>query len=453
MAKLNTCYTQAEVELVFQELPFGMEALYDRMAEVILAREPTQRAFIQKILNVVSCALQTLTIAELSAIVDDKDILDLEKMVVELCSGFVIVDNSGNVSLTHQTAREYLFENTGLHKFTVNQQLANKDLFLSCMGSLTTASLRSKISQKRIPESFAYAACRWSSHLIQMSHDCDECSAALSKFLTGSWVLIWIYYLSSRESLNMLVRSAKHLARFVTRCRQNASRNMTHAQIQNLEVFASWAVDFVKLAGKFGRSLRRNPESIFKIVPSLCPQSSSIFQQFGKQESRSLSLSGFADSHWDDSLGRFSFVSDSYASFLHAAGSYIFVLLPSGSIIVYDTSTFDQQAFSPFKHGEWIDRMQTNSTGTMLVSYGYRTTKIFSVATGKCTHTVPHVEVGPRPLLLHLKANILVVGLDEDKSLYSLNLDQNQPAWDLVAELEEPEELPGKQSRLMAFVV
>lgn len=446
VARLNTCHTQSEVERAFQDLPLGMEALYDRMSDAILARDTAQRDFVVRILHFVTCSVGIFTILELAEAVNDKEILDLEGMVVDLCSGFVVVDNSGNVSMVHQTAREYLLDDSGLRKFHVSRTLAHKELFLSCMYCLTTTNLRGKISQKRAPHFLSYAARGWSSHLAELPLDCTDSTAALTKFLTGLWVLIWISYLSSTENLNMLVRASKHLTRYVMKRRQENDTSQSHTHVKELELYESWAVDFVKLAGKFGRNLRRNPESIFKLVPSFCPQSSAIYQYFGRQEARSLSVSGFTKSNWDDSLSRFSFTSDTYASFIQAAGTHIFILLSSGSIFVYDVSTFEQQVNSPIQHGERIYRMQTNSSGTLLISYGYRTTKVWEVVTGKCTLTISNIEIGLRPLFLHLKGRMLLVGTDEDKCVYSLDLDHPSPEWVLVVELEEVEELPGKQS-------
>lgn len=65
--KLNLCHTPADVELALQQLPVGMEAIYDRMASSI-AQNPsvTDRALASTILQGVTSSLRVFTVAELS---------------------------------------------------------------------------------------------------------------------------------------------------------------------------------------------------------------------------------------------------------------------------------------------------------------------------------------------------------------------------------------------------
>jgi WD40 repeat protein len=194
----------------------------------------------------------------------------------------------------------------------------------------------------------------------------------------------------------------------------------------------------VKLAGKFGRTLIRTPESIYKLIPPFCPHNSVTYQQFGKAEARNLSVSGLSANTWDDSLGRFSSNFGSFASFIQAAGSHIFVLVSSGSVFIYDSFTFADTAFSPIRHGERVYRMQVNSTGAVLVTYAYRTTKVWDVATGACRLSVSNVETGLRPLAMLLKNDLLLVGTD-DKCVRTLNTKETSPSWKMVADYNEHE--------------
>ncbi|KAJ5740559.1 hypothetical protein N7493_000431 [Penicillium malachiteum] len=109
--KLNACYTLNDVERVLQELPSGMEALYDRMALSIAENpSPSARVLALTILQCVACSFRTLTVTELSQILHDdrSGMLDLQQSIADLCGGFVVVDNSGNVIMIHHSAREYL---------------------------------------------------------------------------------------------------------------------------------------------------------------------------------------------------------------------------------------------------------------------------------------------------------------------------------------------------------
>lgn len=437
------CHTYADVELALQELPVGMEALYDRMASSI-AQSPssTDRALALTILQCVTCSLRVLTVAELSQALDEdtSKLLDFQRSIVDLCGGFVVVDNGGNVAMIHQTAREYLLSGSN-HPFRVDRNAAHKQLFLSCMRCLMAIGLRAKINRNQIPEFLNYAASSWSSHLTSTPLDCGQAVEVLNTFLTRQWVLTWIQILASNKQLRVLIQASKDLSKYSAKQKEyDAAWNEKNHHDFEQELFESWAVDFVKIVGKFGKNLRRDPESIYKLIPPFCPQNSSIYQLFGKMEAKSLMVSGVSSENWDDSPTRISLGFGIYASFISAAGSHIAILASSGSIFIYDSSTFEEAEASPIKHGERVYRMELNSTGTLLATYGYRTTKLWEISTGKCKMSVENIESRPRPLAMLLANNStkLLVGTD-DRRIRSLSLSQSSPTWQLVAELEEPE--------------
>ena len=441
--KLNTCHTQADVELALEQLPVGMEALYDRMASSITHNpSATDRALASIILQSVTCSLRVLTVIELSHALheDASRMLDFQRSIVDLCGGFVVIDNDGNVAMIHQTAREYLLGGND-RPFHVDKNVAHKQIFLSCMRCLMGTGLRTKIKGDRKPEFLDYAACSWSSHLRFTPVDCTQTVDILNKFLTGYWVLTWIQVLATTQQLPVLVRASKHLSKYSARQkRYDAAQNVEDLRLVKQELVESWAEDFVKIVGKFGMILRRNPESIYKLIPPFCPATSAIYQQFGKTQYKSLSVSGLSTEKWDDSLARMSFGYGTYASSISAAGAQIAILISSGSVVLYDSSIFEEATTSPIKHGERVYRMELNSAGTLLATYGYLTTKIWDISTGTCTISVENIESRPRPLAMLLTNNstMLLVGSD-DRRIRSLDLNQTSPTWQLVAELEEPE--------------
>ncbi|TLS23922.1 hypothetical protein PpBr36_08240 [Pyricularia pennisetigena] len=439
--RLNSCYTQVDAEVALEELPGGMKALYDRMAASISAKSSPEREFATKLLNFAACSVRTLKVIELSQALGKDDFFDMQRTVADLCGGFAVIDNGGNFTLVHHSAREYLLdpESNSIRAFGLARSEAHRTIFLSCMRSLTATGLRGQIGRGSMPEFVNYAAGDWSSHLVAAPVGCRETANAMRKFLSGPWVLIWIHLLATTERLGVLVRASKNLSRFAAAAREHdALSGDTHQKIKELELLESWAVDFTKLAGKFGGNLRRNPQSIYKAVPALCPHDSAVYQQFGKIEPRALTVSGFSSNNWDDSLGRLSFGFRNYAAFIQVAGAHVFILISSGTVLIYNSVTLDHHSTSPIKHGERLYRMQANSRGTTLVTYGYRTTKVWQVSSGVCTATVPNIEIGLRPLVMLLKGNTLFVGTD-DRCIRMLDLGQQSPVWTLVAELEEQE--------------
>ena len=420
-----------------------MEALYDRMA-LSIAQNPsaTDTVSASTILQCVTCSLRVLNIAELSQALneDTSTMLDFQRSIVDLCGGFVVIDNGGNVAMIHQTAREYLLRGND-RPFRVDKHAAHKHLFLSCMRCVMTVGLRAKVKGNQKPEFLDYAASSWSAHLTSTPLECEQTVEVLDKFLNGNWVLTWIQLLATSGQLRVLIQTSKHLSKYSAKQRGNgAARNGNSYYIVKQELIESWAVDLVKIVGKFGAILQRNPESIYKLIPPFCPQSSAIFQQFGRMKDKSLLVSGLSTEKWDDSLARMSFGFGTYASSISVAGAHIAILVSSGSVILYDSAIFQEVTASPIKHGERVYRMELSSTGTLLATYGYLTIKIWEVSTGKCKLSVQNIKSRPRPLAMLLANNSdkLLVGTD-DRRIRSLNLNETTPTWQLVAELEEPE--------------
>ena len=420
-----------------------MEELYDRMASIVAGHPSlTDKAFASTILQFVSCSLHTMTVAELSQALheDTSKLLDVQRSIVDLCGGFVTIDNGGNVALIHQTAREYLLA-TEDRAFHVDRDDAHRQIFLSCMRCLMASNLRTKVKGGQGPEFLDYAATSWSSHLKLGSVHGGLVVEALQKFLSGSWVLTWIQVLAASNQLGVLVQASKHLLFFSARLSVfEAAQNETGFQSLRQEQMDSWAEDFIKIVGKFGTILMQNPESIYKLIAPFCPPNSAIYQQFGKMKDRSLVVSGLLSENWDDSLARMSFGFGTYATSILAAGAQIAIMISSGIVVLYNAATFEMSAVSPIRHGERLYRMELNSTGTLLATYGYLTTKVWEISTGNCTLSAKNVDSRPRPLAMLLANNstTLFVGMD-DRRIRSLDLRHNSPAWQVVAILEEPE--------------
>lgn len=328
--------------------------------------------------------------------------------------------------MIHQTAREYLLGDAD-RPFHVDRDLAHEQLFLSCMQCLMSSGLRAKVNQNT-PEFLNYSETCWSSHLVSIPPDREPVAKVLSRFLVGHWVLTWIQVLAKENRLRILIQASKHLSEYAARRkRQGTSRTGKQAVVEQ-ESIESWAVDLAKLVGKFGPTLRRNPASIYKLIPPFCPRNSAIYQQFGKAETRALMVSGISTRTWDDSLARLSFGSGIYASSISAAGAQIAVLASSGNVSLY---------------GSYVYRMTLSNSGTLLVTYGFRTTKVWETTTGRCKLMVENIESRPRPLamLLTNNNNTLLVGTD-GRRLQTLDLNEATPTWQLLAKFDE-EELEG----------
>ena len=418
-----------------------MEALYDRMASAIAGNlSATNRTLATNILQFVTCSLRTLTVAELSHGMEEDvpQLLDFQRSLVALCGGFVVIDNSGSVAMVHQTAREYLLGNDS-RPFHIDEDLAHRQLFSSCMRCLMTVGLRTQVKRNQKSDFLDYAISSWSSHLALIRVACKQTFTLLNDFLTGQWVLMWIQILATESRLGELVHAASDLSTFLTKHDRSFSGPLGDSWLSK-EIAQGWTIDLIQLVGKFGTILRRDPESIYRLIPHFCPQGSSVYQLFARTKDKSLVVSGISAKQWDDALAHISFNPGTHASAIAAVGARVVVLFPSGSVHLFDASIFGECTGSPLEHGERVYMMQLNCTGGSLATYGYRTTKVWDLESGQCKVSIENTESRPRPLDMIFTANAdtLIVAMD-DKRVRSVSLDQLLPAWQVVAELEETE--------------
>lgn len=437
--KINECHRETDVEKALQQLPPGMEALYDRMAQSIAdMQSEIDKALSESVLEWVTCSLRPLTVAELSQAMekDTAEILDFQRSIKDLCGGFIIVDNGGNIEMIHQTAREYLLSNQD-SPFKINRRAAHEKIFIRCLNCLMIFGLRAKIARNTTPEFLDYAATSWFSHLSSSPVGSKNVLAILMKFFKGTSLLSWIQFLAQSRQLRALIQVTTHLTSFAIKLREfDAEISPLERRITESEVIESWGVDLVKIVGKFGTNLMRAPESIHKSIPPFCPKDSITYQTFGRKEAKNLIVTGFSNTCWDDLLARISFGSEAYASSILAVGSHVAVLASSGTVLVYHASTFEE--ILQIHHGERVHRMQLNQRGSLLVSCGYATTKVWKVSTGQCIAMAQNPEGRPRHV------NILFGNEDRtifiafgDKRLRSIELGQSQPSWELLADFEE----------------
>lgn len=436
-----------------------MDSLYDRMA-LSIADNPSasHRALASTVLQCVTTSLRSLTMAELLQALhgDALDMLDPRQSIKNLCGGFVVVDNDGNVSLIHQTAREYLFGRAD-SPFLVDHGAAHRQMFPRCMRCLIAIGLRTKLGKSQKLDFAHYAATSWSSHLVAASADSDEREIVetLSQFLTGQWVLTWIQILATSDQLGLVAQASKHPIKHYTLvlgCRDAAhvEQSISHTEHQLL---MSWAEDFVRVVGNFGTILRQDPEAIHTFIPPFCPQNSAVYKHFGNTKNQSLVVSGLPNLNWDDWLTRITWQGGSCGSLLLVSGARIYILAGK-SVVICDAIMMGEETASRLGHSESISLMEMNSTGTILATYGRKTTKFWDLSTGECNMTVENRESTQHELAMRFTKNDtrLLVGT-QGRQIFSLDLESFSPTWQLLTEFKG-EALDGSSmewSTYMAF--
>ncbi|XDG07500.1 hypothetical protein ABKA04_007115 [Annulohypoxylon sp. FPYF3050] len=439
--RINSCHTRPDVERALEELPSGMEALYNRMASSVQSQpNVNDRNLGLNILGWTTCARRLLSVEELGDALENNGVLEIHRTIGDLCGGFVTVDHEGKATMTHETAREYLVrggKKRGL--LAIDSNTTNDMIFKRCIARLTDSSLRSQINRNRPPALLGYAMSSWSHHFVHGSITNPDILEIVMSFLGGPHILTWIHVAARAKELRALVTASRHLVEVAFKLRKMENEE-SPIQRQAAAIIEGWATDFIKIVGKFGSNLRKHPDSIYKLIPPFCPQDSMIYQQFGRKESRSLQISGFTSTNWDDCLARFTLAQGVVASSVITAGSRIALLTvirKLSQIIIYNAATFEEQR--RITHPERVLSIQSNKLGDLLVSYGYLTTRLWNVATGECLKIIKNPPKRPRPhsILFDEKRGLVLVCF-EDRAIRTFTLeDDDIEHYELLVQIDE----------------
>lgn len=396
LEEILSCHTQQAIEQTLDEIPAGMSALYQRM-ELAVANnlKEANRILARTLLVWIVCAYRPLTLKELSQALTPEfpEFLDLKRTILDVCGQFVVVDHSSHVVMVHKTARDYLTKTPGL-QLSIEEKASHGELFAKTISFLLRPELRSKLGRNhqaiRTAEPFLiYAATSFPYHLRQAATTSEEMMDMLAMFFKKPSVLAWIHSLALFSQLEVLVTAAQVLTWFGSLNRKlNIEKNPLLHRLQDLELFELWATDLVKIAAKFGRHLRFDPTAIYKIVPPLCPRNSIIARQFGKNDFPALSVSGISNTIWNDCLARVSLPNGAKAWKINCAGRHIAVLSSTGSIVLWDSFNFEVTC--TMCHAEFVTEMCFNSKCDTLVSYGFKTTKIWAIPSGQLVADIPN---------------------------------------------------------------
>lgn len=440
--KINSCHTKANIEEALSNLPPGMESLYDRMAvsiQTLLTDEG--RSLGKKLLGWATCAQRLLKVEELSDALSNEGLIEIHRTIGDLCGGFVVVDIEGKISMIHETARQYLIQGShnGEKPLMIDRTSTHLSLFKRCIQRLMDPAIRSLINRNKPPALLDYAAKFWFVHLLHCSLRDPETIDTVVKFFKGPQVLTWISITARDQELKALVVASRYLLDVVNKLRRHENGESL-GYYQALNTIEGWATDLVKIVGKFGPMLVQNPEAIHKLIPPFCPESSMIFQQFGRKESKSIQVGGSRNNiAWDDCLARLSMDEGFAASAVVTGGNHLAILTTSrksSTIIIYNALTFDKQR--RLIHHERVFSVQLNQLGSLLMSYGYLTIRVWDVATGNCIRVIKNPPKRPRPQTMIFNENdrhVLVGG--EDRIVRSFSLEEGDEQWSIRAEIKE----------------
>lgn len=434
MSEILQCHTQDDIEKVLEELLPGMESLYQRMeANIARNNKSSDVELTKSILSWAICSRRSLTIeGMLEALKPDfPTILDLKHTINQVCGQFIVIDSQGLVSMIHHTAQEYLTK-TGNLRCGVEITLTHELLFSRCMQTLLEPNLRGQLEHSSPSDFLSYSATSWAYHLNLSSAGLESSLTLLIQFLQNYAVLTWVHYLATFGQLKILVQASQALALFVRKRRRlNSDRISSFYRSKDLETLELWATDLVKILGKFGATILENPDSIYGLVPRLCPLSSAVFRRFGNDlTSPDLVISGISNITWDDSLARVSVGNDLQAEKVIVSDRYFAVLASNGTISIWNAISF--QKMHILSHQEHVSAMCFSNSGDMLASCGSRSTKIWNIFTGRPIHSTANPwDTQALDVKFAADDTFMVMG-SNDRHVRRLSLDTISSGWQIL---------------------
>ncbi|OIW22408.1 WD40 repeat-like protein [Coniochaeta ligniaria NRRL 30616] len=369
--------TVEDVHAVLEKVPEKMSELYISNLKK-LESSPT-KTLAKHIITWALCSVRPLTVDQMKDAIklslDTTLSRDLRTSLQHLCGQFLDVDKQSQIQVIHETARAFLTMETLDSELRVDLPEGHKMIATACLKHLTSDELkyskrrRSAVTINKL--SIAdYACLRFSEHILRASSSSDELFNLLTEFFNTN-VLSWIECVVQLRDLDCLIRTARHLTRYL-------QRRSKHVPMIGGDL-GTWAVDLPRIVTQFGLNLLSNPTAIHTLIPPFCPRNSAIFRHFGYAED-GIKLIGAWKAGWDDRIFSISY-HDTYATAVAALDQRFVVGLADGRLKVYRTSTCEE--LTTLVHGMSVSMLQFGATSKLLASVGLRSLKLWDTVAGK----------------------------------------------------------------------
>ena len=445
------CHSEDAIQDALRDIPNDMNDLYRRM-ELSILNNPRKSniALAKAILQWATCACRLLTLEELSQALRPEipELLDPRRTIQDVCGQFTSINDAGQVTVVHQTAREYLTKSSGDKSF-VNVDEAHAKLFRKSISVLCDPKLRYKLTHSqsalRTAENFLfYAATSWTFHLRHIKISSNEIFDSVLDLFKSTSVLTWIHLLALFGHLETLVKAAKVLTSFVSQRRKlNSTENPLLHRLSDLDLLERWAVDLVKMIGKFNRQLSSDPTIIYNLIPALCPKYSILHQQYYQRDATEIAIKGISDTHWNDNLAKIALPNGDQAWNIACAADILAVLGSSGTVYIWNASNFSEVC--KVRHKEPVTSFCLNSKGSICVTYGLRSTKFWSIPSAQILSCTPNPADSKAMSMMFADNDAKVLMGSDDREVRYLQTKEPESGWQVVdaSLLKESTQLEG----------
>ncbi|KAI4124107.1 MAG: hypothetical protein LQ338_004979 [Usnochroma carphineum] len=434
LKEILQCHTEDAIEQALEELPPDLEPLYHRMQTTLSnASRPSDRDLSKIIFTWVICSQRALSLEELSEALKPEysHVLDLQLTISQVCGDFVVIDNQSRVNMVHQTAREYLIQTPGL-EHSITPRIGHQELFMRCIGYLSRPNRRLRTERPMTQPFLQYAATSWPFHLGSSAASLDHSVLlALANFFQSTYLLDWISLLAATDYMRTLIYASQGITSYLgKKSRVDAESSPLTDPLHEKEMLELWAVDLVKIIGKFGAQLMRHPKSIYTLVPTFCPKTTMIFQRCkDTRASHSITVTG-SHQKWDDCLSKFYVGRDCQSLKITCMDRYFLILTSDGILRLYETST--SQPWQRIVHGERILCFRFSASHEKCVTYGLRETKIWLVKQRRQLHSIANPPRAKALDVAFRNDDSAIVSCSDDKRIRRCELGDTEPTWHIV---------------------
>ena len=370
MDELEGVYGYESIIQVLEEIPKGMLPYYKRaVAEMAGKREvPVAKA----ILGWIVLAARPLSVLELSNATEQVLNIKLSspKGAIEgLCGQLISIDrNTDLVQVIHATAREFLLSDEA-GDFKISRSQCHEAMALACIKTMVKSAAmtppRSRLLEDKRPDPASsallyYATMYFSEHVFAASTSSNQLLQELCNFLKKN-ILKWIETVVINKGLHILIKTSKNLKGYLDR-RAKYDRPINPL----VRTVDGWATDLSRISSKFGRALTSSPQSIFFLIPPLCPTQSTIYGQFlDTKQPNGLTIAGPQYTAWDDCIAHIHF-DDETATAITSGNRLIAVGTESGNINLYNSQSYQKEKV--LCHGAPVDLVKFDPLGSFLVA-------------------------------------------------------------------------------------
>ena len=391
MRELVCCDTKEQLEEVLDETPEELFEMYHRLEQAVAKElKPMDTPLVQAILSWVTCAKRQLDEEELKeALTPQFSMLNLRHTTSRLCGDFVSIDKKGKFSMIHYTAKEFLLKSATI--LAVNSEAAHTLIFNKCFSLVTDPRFRVRLRSQGCTGFLRYCCLSWAHHLdkADVAEFGFDFVDRLAIFFSSNACLAWIDAVARSGQLQVLTTTARTLVSFLEKFRRfSAHVNPMERPLEQIELLSAWATDLVRIVGKFGTYLLQHPSCIYTLVPLFCPPSAAISQFFSPTGPTMPRVAGIGSGTWDDSLAKLGLGHDQRPKVVICHDTSFAIVTSEKTINLYSNASF--QRTGTLKHGETLVAAQYNLEGSMIVSCGVRTVKVWDTLSGRELHSLPN---------------------------------------------------------------